>query len=202
MTLEQYYSDNFEKWVRFTTFRAPNRQEAEDIVQQLFTELVAAPEKCKDLLREKRMDQYMVKYCILRAWDVWKLARIQRTKCTSNENDWVNEPYERTPETDCSHTDAINYLHHVIQTFSPETQALLQRHIFDEEPIDKIKKQMKRDHKTLQKWEIDAITVLRRFFSGESLITKSFSKEEHRKFTLNLMRATHWCKPREKAGLK
>ena len=165
MTFGKYYTDTFQKWVDFTKPRVRNREEAEDIVQQLFVELIGASEKCKDLLQRGHMDAYMNKYCVLRARSFWGAGRIRRTEYTP-ENDYLDEPYERTPENECARTDLLQHLHRVIQKLPARPRIILRKHAIGGEPMRVVAKQINMSVSGARDREIEAIAVLRHFFRG------------------------------------
>ncbi len=59
ITFEQYYAENFEKWVGLLTARIKDHDEAEDRVQDIFTRLIPRKEFCKDLIEKGEMDKYI-----------------------------------------------------------------------------------------------------------------------------------------------
>ena len=59
ISFEQYYAENFKKWVDLLTVRIKDRDEAEDRVQNIFTRLIPRKEFCEDLIAKREMDKYI-----------------------------------------------------------------------------------------------------------------------------------------------
>ncbi len=55
---EQYYEDNYIKWVKCLAHMIRNREEAEDRIQDIFVSLLPRTEFCEDLIAKNKMDLY------------------------------------------------------------------------------------------------------------------------------------------------
>ncbi len=60
MTLEQYYADNFQKWVNYLARLIGDPEEAEDRVQDIFTYLLTRKEFCEELIEQEEFGGYIL----------------------------------------------------------------------------------------------------------------------------------------------
>ncbi|KKN05756.1 hypothetical protein LCGC14_1084090 [marine sediment metagenome] len=58
-TFEQYYADNFQRWVDLLTKYIHDREEAEDRVQNIFVSLLPREKLCRDLIAEGKINAYV-----------------------------------------------------------------------------------------------------------------------------------------------
>ncbi len=59
ITFDQYYADNFERWVNLLAKRIRDRNEAEDRVQDIFTSLIPRKDFCEGLIERGAFDKYI-----------------------------------------------------------------------------------------------------------------------------------------------
>ncbi len=90
-TTEQYYSDNFTKWVNLLTTMIHDREEAEDHVQDIFVRLFSRKEFCEGLIARGEMDKYL-----------WCAVTRQRTQV-------FREQYKRVPTVSID-ADNVDFL--------------------------------------------------------------------------------------------
>lgn len=63
MTITEYYTNNFKKWVDLLAVMIHDREEAEDRVQDVFVKLLEREEKFLDLIKQGEIDKYL--YCVM-----------------------------------------------------------------------------------------------------------------------------------------
>ena len=91
ITLEQYYDDNYIKWVNLLTAMIHDREEAEDRVQDIFISLLSRKEFCEGLIARGEMDKYL-----------WCAVTRQRTQV-------FREQYKRVPTVSID-ADNVDFL--------------------------------------------------------------------------------------------
>ena len=90
-TFEQYYSDNFERWVKYLTRLIHNPEEAEDRVQDIFASFLPRKKFCEEIIQrdEDGFDRYVLRAIILQTAQI-RRERDKRVPTVSIDADNID----------------------------------------------------------------------------------------------------------------